>query len=336
MTLTNNSSNHVVSAKANYRNSAIPIWVSSSQISMAYLVERANSDDCDITSQASLTLSTGTTGANGILASSSLAGTITYSNASTTVTGVGTSFTTNFVVGDVIQVTAGNARRITSISSATSLTVASAFNSSGAGASYNLGGKAPSCIYYLYAISKANGVSPAIALCNRSVACGYTFPTNALPTNYSEYRELPFSLYLDANSNIYPFFVAEGWPYAPTIMYQQDHLNHSTSPFQLYSGTVSATSSASQQVVNCAPIIPLTASKIIVSAWKGSSPDRIYIAEPSNLSSFTLIDYTYTTIGQAIIVLGSPQTGQFQMYSTPSTSILTMLVCDGYKIDNVY
>jgi hypothetical protein len=335
MSVLNNASNHVVLAKSNYRNSAVPTWVSSTQISLAYVVERANSNNCDIVSLTSLTLSTGTAGANGILTSPNLAGTVTYSSSSTTVTGSGTSFTTSFVVGDVIQV-AGMGRQITSISSATSLTVNLVFGSSGSGASYQLGGVSPSCIYYLYAISKANGVSPALALCNRSVACGYSFPTNALPAGYSEYRELPFSLYLNASSNIYPFFVAEGWPYSPSIMYYQDHNNYSTTPLLLFSGNVTATSSAAQQAVNCSSVIPLTATKIFISCWKGTSNNRIAVSEPNGTSSTVLMmDMAYSTEGQICIVLGSPQVGQYQMYSMGGSCNVRMMVCDGYKVDGV-
>jgi hypothetical protein len=306
---------------------------------MDYLVERAQSDNCDIISTSSLTLSTATTGANGILVSSNLAGTI--SSSGTSVTGTGTAFSSAFVVGDIIQATSSSgARRITAIGSNTSLTVDAAFTTTLSGSTYKLGGKYKNTLYYLYAISKANGLNPAIALFNRSSAAGQAFTTANLPAGYSEYRELPFSLYLDASSNIFKFFVAEGWPYAPVIMYQQDHRNYASAVLKLYSGIVTTTSAASPLSINCSGVVPLTASKVLLTCWKDNTDYRIVLLEPTNTgvtNCIDLIDTAYSTNSQVLAALGKGGARQFQIYSVTNTSNnISMIMCDGYLIDGVY
>ena len=85
-----------------YRNSAPPVWISSTQFSMNYLVERANTGDCNIYSSSPITVTTTNVGANGFLVSPTLTGTISVTSGSATVTGVGTSFTnttSGFAVG---------------------------------------------------------------------------------------------------------------------------------------------------------------------------------------------------------------------------------------------
>lgn len=69
-----------------------------------------------------------------------LAGTISYSNGGTTVTGVGTSFLSDFDKKNEIEDTTNNVKRIVkSVTSNTSLEVETPFTSSGSGASYRSG-----------------------------------------------------------------------------------------------------------------------------------------------------------------------------------------------------
>jgi len=76
----------------------------------------------------------------------------TYSTSGTAVTGAGTAFNTEFVVGDVIWSDAkGEARRITLIGGATSMTLESAFGTDvSAGETVKRGGEAPNTHYHLY------------------------------------------------------------------------------------------------------------------------------------------------------------------------------------------
>ena len=72
------------------------------------------------------TLDLDTIGINGLLSSSTLSGTVLIDSISTTVTGTNTTFTTDFVVGDVINIL-NNYRRITNITSNTQLTIDSVY-----------------------------------------------------------------------------------------------------------------------------------------------------------------------------------------------------------------
>lgn len=133
----------------------------------------------------------------GLLGSGSLAGTVANSASSTTVTGTGTSFTTDFQVGDTIYINDRSAaRRITAIASNTSLTVESHFGTgSVTGSAYSRdGGKAPSTWYHLSLIRRSDtGVVDALYHVRWTPA--------ALPTGYDA-RVYLGSVLTDASSNI--------------------------------------------------------------------------------------------------------------------------------------
>ena len=198
-----------------FHGSSIPIYVSSSQISMASILERSYDDTLDMIQTSSTTLSTASTGANGLLVSPSLSGTVAVTNGSGTVTGTGSTFTTDFQVGDVICVSGAQNRVVASITSNTQLTTATNFTSTLSGASYTRGGGvAPNAMFYLYAISSSSGSNAALALSCRSQGTGDTFPSVDLPSGYTEYRQLPMAFPTDSSGNLIPFDIYS-WPTAP-------------------------------------------------------------------------------------------------------------------------
>lgn len=139
-------------------------------------------------------------GANGQEVKTGLAGTI--STTTTALTGSGTSFLTDFAVGDVIQLTSGaqsgECRRITAIADNTNATLESAFGANQAGASYRRGGDAPNTWYAVHAIADSNGVNAAALL----LSTRRTSPT--LPTGYDVYGHIG-SVRLNASSQIVTF-----------------------------------------------------------------------------------------------------------------------------------
>ncbi|MDX2084692.1 MAG: hypothetical protein SFZ03_04820 [Candidatus Melainabacteria bacterium] len=153
-------------------------------------------------------------GLNGVAQSANLTGTVSVSSGSSTVTGSGTSFSTQFQVGDVIAVTGSESRRITTISSNTALTVASNFSTTASGATYKRGGEAPSTWYHLYAIG--DNTTPGLILSTRNLAGGDTLVD--LPSGYTHWRQLPFSLRNDGAGDVLPFYVG-GWPHNPWVYY---------------------------------------------------------------------------------------------------------------------
>lgn len=84
---------------------------------------------------------------NIIPVSTNLSGTV--STSTTTVTGTGTTFNSDFVVGDIITI-GGISRRIVSISSNTSLEIASALASEASSATYLRGGLCDNTMYFAY------------------------------------------------------------------------------------------------------------------------------------------------------------------------------------------
>lgn len=129
-----------------------------------------------------------TMGKNGIAQSANLAGTITTS--SLAVTGTGTAFTTDFIVGDVIAASNGQSAVIISISSNTSLTVNYALGSTNN--TYKRGGRAREAKLYLYAHKGVTPETDGFLLSARNVAAGGTLvdvPSTLSPTEYRQIME---------------------------------------------------------------------------------------------------------------------------------------------------
>lgn len=129
----------------------------------------------------------------GMLQSANLAGTITVTSGSATVTGSSTTFTTDFTVGHVIQTAGGQARRITVISSNTSMTVESTFGSTESGVTYKRGGKAKNTKYRLFAIGETGTSQTDFAFSPIDV------PTD-MPSGWSKYRRIAYVL-TDSSAN---------------------------------------------------------------------------------------------------------------------------------------
>lgn len=93
-------------------------------------------------------------GTGAMLVSANLAGTIDVAASSAAVTGHGTSFTTDFIVGDCVTSAGGQCRRITAITSDTAMTVESNFTIDENGVAYVRGGKARNSAYRVFTALK--------------------------------------------------------------------------------------------------------------------------------------------------------------------------------------
>ncbi len=202
-----------------YRGSAPPVYASSTTFTVAFLRDRNSADDGNIAKATSTTVDITTTGLNGIARSTAnLTGTIAYNNASATVTGTSTTFTTDLVVGDTLydQTNSVAVGVVLTIASNTSLTLAAAFSGTNrTGASYRRGARFANSRWYLYAIT--DGTTKGLILSNRNVAGGQTLVD--LPSGYTKSRQQPVWWALDGSSNLINQFCAAGWPYRPEWRY---------------------------------------------------------------------------------------------------------------------
>jgi len=134
-----------------------------------------------------------TMGKNGHAQSANLAGTVSISSGSTTLTGSGTAFTTDFIIGDIIYLSNSEGFQITNISSNTSMTVKSAAAGTYSSLTYKRGGLAPSAKYYLYVCKAVGGDGfDGCIISGRNVAAGETLvdvPSTLSPTEYRQVME---------------------------------------------------------------------------------------------------------------------------------------------------
>jgi len=184
---------------------AAPVYIDGTSFSVAKVGVIDSTGKVFIRQPDSITVDVSTFGATGMLQSANLDGTV--SSSATAVTGVGTSFLTDFLAGQVIYA-GGEGRVVQSITNDLALTLVSAPYTPWSGATYKRGGEAPDIELHLYAISDKTGESASLALSNMNVAAGDTLLD--LPAGYTKYAQLPFSLINDTDQDIYPFKVV-GW-----------------------------------------------------------------------------------------------------------------------------
>ena len=211
---------------------------------------------------------------------------------STYIIGNSTTFNTaginQFKVGDVIAVTSGEIRKVTSVISDTLLTVSLATTSNLNNVTYKRGGKAASTSgsgshYCLYAIS--DGTTPGLILSPRNVAGGDTLVD--LPTGYTVSRQLAFGVSLDNAGNLVSFRVGSGWPNRPRIILTQSEA--AAGYYQL----VSSFAVTSFTTFNANPIIPPLSRLMdidIAAAGSGAAQTTFYMRETgSGLSTGRMV-----------------------------------------------
>jgi len=244
-------------------------YSSASTIAVAALSCKNTANDDDIVTTSSTNVVLSTTGAiNGTSQSSNLTGTITVVT-STAVSGSGTTFLTDFQVGDVITTAGGQSRRITVVSDNLNMTVESAWSSGEAGVTYKRGGEAPSTHYYLYALG--HSTTPGFILTTRNVSEGDSLVD--LPSGYSSsnVRQRPFAIRNDASSNIVAFWHYPAMQYVQYAAYTDEV---SASIYQVYAATLSGTSAA----ISCASIIPAISRLVhLRGTCDGANSSSIYV-----------------------------------------------------------
>lgn len=290
-------------------NSAVPKYASASSYTIASFNVTNNDATGYITATSTKTADLSSAGAaGGVAQSDNLDGTITTTSGSTTITGSGTDFSTDFIVGDVITSSGGTARRITAINSATDITVASNWGANETGVTYKRGGEAPSTHYHLYAI----GSPAALLWSTRNVAGGNTMVD--LPSGYTSYKQLKFSVQNNSSSNIIPQSVAAGWPQQPTIIYDVSTSYYNGSSFTNGTNAVlTGGTSASFATLSLGSYVPPTSRSVIMHALAATGP---YVGAVRATSS-------------SIVVACSPAAGGGNLFLAP------MSCSSGQQIDYI-
>lgn len=170
---------------------------------------RSMDNTANIDIETGQTINVSTVGANGVLQSGTLGGTVSASG--NTVTSADTDLSSLFMVGDVLFVESlSQARRVIGITSSSQMEVESAFNGSVSGATFRRGGLAPNTHYYLYA---------AATYYFMSTRCQYL--GDPLLDFTGVYAQTPYVVTTDSNANVYQtMYTAERVsmvPYAQTF-----------------------------------------------------------------------------------------------------------------------
>ncbi len=198
-----------------YHGSAPPVYVSASTFTVANIRERDSSNTFNLTKTGSTTVNATTTGLNGIAQSPNLTGTVTVASGNAGVTFSASQ--AGLQVGDVITTAGGQARQLIA-GAGTAWTAESNWGASESTVTVKRGGLAKNTFYNLYAISQAAGANTGLLLSTRNVAGGDTLVD--LPSGYTLSNQLAFFINQDASANIIPFYVAQGWPSRPLIVYR--------------------------------------------------------------------------------------------------------------------
>lgn len=271
-----------------FRNSAAPVYASTTTFTQAYIRDRDSSDSANITKNTTTTVDITTTGLNGIAQSAALTGTVGITSGSATITGSSTQFNTaganKIEVGDVICVTGAQCRRIITVSSDTALTAESTFTTTISGAAYKRGGRAPNTHLLEYAIT--NGTTAGFILSTRNVASGQTLVD--LPAGYTASRQQAFSVRLNSSSNMLEFYVAEGWPNRPKILYNTEFVSDNTDP----TNVLNLGTATSFTTVSLASFVPSISQIAIIVAQKNGI-GQFYLRPGASTLTSGLSGYEY-------------------------------------------
>jgi preprotein translocase subunit YajC len=123
------------------------------------------------------TINLNNTGINGLAASSAsklIAGTISVSSGSATITGVGTTFTADFIPGDYFVTNGGQVRQILTVTNNTTMTSTVNFSTNESSVAYQRGGALPSTAWDLNLYAVSDGVTTGFMLSSRNTLGGDT------------------------------------------------------------------------------------------------------------------------------------------------------------------
>jgi len=267
---------------------------------------------------------------NGIAQTANLTG--TASSAGTAVTGVGTLFTSEFQVGDVMHgVTNAEGRRVVTITDNLNIVIESAYSVALSAESIRNGGEAKNTWYHLYMID--DGTTPGFILSTRDVSGGDTLPAAHLPSGYTDTFQHKLSIRNDASQDIIEFFCG-------TDFVNDGHLIYNyriTSNAVLTNGT--ATSATD---VDCSSLVPPTSRLVDFRAFarnESTTPRTYNLKEKSGNWQFDgeALDSDLGSETSLVIIpnakLDTSQTLQYNFDTAPTLGLT--LGVKSYKVTEV-
>lgn len=320
-----------------FKGTACPVYASASTFTIAYISARdtvLGSSNILVTSPVTVDISTNAL--NGCSQSASLSGSIgTGGVSSTTITGTSTTFTTDFIVGDVIW-TASGGRRITAIASDTSLTVESAITLTN-GTAYKRNGEAPNTWYNVYIVYDVFGSgNSGVLLDTRNVAAGNSVP------NFSTYlyQQLPFAVRNDGSSNIIPFYVSN-WGHRPSIFFRD--FETGTSTYRVLNGGISTTAFTNPgggANIDLSSFVPKISKEAFVNGQmsyaSGSGTWSTYLKSPDSASTVGKSVVSVNSVGESIGVFNERvpiNSSQQLAYKVDAQSVT--IYCQGFTVTEV-
>jgi hypothetical protein len=109
-----------------------------------------------------------------------------------------------------------------------------------------------------------------------------------VPAGYTFYRQQAFSVRLNSSSNMLEFYVAEGWPNRPKILYNTDFVSDNTDPTNVLNlGT--ATSFTTVSLASFVPPI----SQIAIVLTQKNSVGQFYLRPGGSSLTSGLTGYEY-------------------------------------------
>lgn len=287
-----------------------PVYVDSSSFSVSRIDTVDSTGLVHLFKNAPTTVSMGSNGLNGIAQSADLTGTITVSSSSPTVTGVGTTFLSDFIAGDVIRTNGGQTRIVQTVNNDLSITTTTNFSGNESGVVYRRGGEVNDAFYFLYTVG--DGENAGLLLSTRNVAGAE--PLLDLPGGYLYYRQEAFALKNNGSGDIIPFAVVEGWPNRTKIRYitnMPSGLGITTDTSILTSGT--ATTFTAISVASYAPPIAISVN------LAANSPNTIrsdYRPTGTSLTQGMPITISSgTSCGQANVSIGTGRSIDYKVSS---------------------
>ena len=286
-----------------YRGTAVPVYATASTFTVAFIEDRDSTNAIDILKNSSTTLDFTTLALNGIAQSSNLTGTIAYSNGSPTVTGTGTAFSTEYVVGDTMwdQTNSVAVGVVLTVGSNTSITLRANYSGTGhSGGNHRRGCKAAGSIWYLY--STTDGATPGMILSNRNVAGGQTLTD--LPSGYTYYRQQQFAAILDASANLFAFYVVN-WGRQPSIFFR-DFDNGSSTYRALNAGTSTTafTNPGGGANIDLSSFVPKISKEAFLAGQmsyvSGSGTWSTYLKSPDSTSTSGKSVTSVNSVGESI------------------------------------
>lgn len=134
------------------------------------------------------------------------------------------------------------------------------------------GSEASDTHYYVYLIGDSNGVNAVAGLL--STVDESTTGTITLPGTHDKKRQLPIAVTNDGSSDFLPFYVSEGWPYRPLIIYNVT-LTRTTGAGVVTTSTdvnvLAAGTSATFAAVDCSAFQPTFSDVALLHGHGGGS-----------------------------------------------------------------